>query len=541
MLFRSNLTTPRSCAIFNDRFNSLLVPVARDREVEMSEPALDPVRTPDHDSHSKPSRWVSTESAELSVDSSGYYASDSSCSAASCSTSKRTPVVISANRSENTTYTPTSKIAKMHEEFQTPSKIISNSVGTMPLAPKKVQHTIRIVASKDSEKPTAIRRRISKNEGNTPQSQAILDNELEDASPPPLKKRKIIGSRSFSKEHSTRKTPETTFSHLAPDRFSKRRASIRKAASLLSESSLQEEEPVRRVKSHTNMYLISQQIQESCEEGQSCSGTPISATPPVLCNEPINEFPSPVSVNTEPSTPDFLRSPGGTVTKLSKNRTKKKPAPFPEPIPIIAPPPFTDIPHAPASSDEVAELRLKAMLEKEQDERFDDGLDTKIAKAMLNLTPQAKMPAFQATSEASDDDMSEDEKQLWKDLPDLDDVMMYGDVTPKPTDGKRPKEDEVDDDPPPYLCIEDAFRQEIVEWMLDVCPFFLLPVTIPTRSRFYRPSHPAFLPSLNSVVNSVSSCWSVWTPDGMPYSLWSGTLFGSGLLLPVLLVPEEDR
>ena len=110
----NNLATPRSCAIFNDRFNSLLVPVARDREVEMSEPALDPVRTPDHDSHSKPSRWASTESAELSVDSSGYYASDSSCSAASFSTSKRTPVVIYANRSENTTHTPTSEIAKTH-------------------------------------------------------------------------------------------------------------------------------------------------------------------------------------------------------------------------------------------------------------------------------------------------------------------------------------------------------------------------------------------------------------------------------------------
>ena len=44
-------------------------------------------------------------------------------------------------------------------------------------------------------------------------------------------------------------------------------------------------------------------------------------------------------------------------------------------VPIIAPPPYEDIPRAPLSADDAAEARLKILLEKEESQRQVDGFE----------------------------------------------------------------------------------------------------------------------------------------------------------------------
>lgn len=172
---------------------------------------------------------------------------------------------------------------------------------------------------------------------------------------------------------------------------------------------------------------------------------------------------SPISPKTEPVTPVPQKFTTPAVSKSSKQR---KLTPLPDPLPIIAPPPYVNIPRAPASAEEIAEICLKTMLEKEQGERFDDGLDTKFAKAMLQLTPPINTP-IPLASDTTDDDMTDDEKRLWKDLSDPDDEFMHDSTTQNEVSSPVQQDDE-DEDEPPYLCIEDEFRQEVVEWMLDV-------------------------------------------------------------------------
>ncbi|KAK7683744.1 hypothetical protein QCA50_013120 [Cerrena zonata] len=474
----SDLETPRSRTAFNERISSILTQILRERRARASH-TPDSEITPQHSPSSVLPLDTHIDSPVLSASSSGYEASDSSCSAVSCSTIVQSPVPllhdsVAAGHSRETASSQVPKTSSKYRRtegvstFQTPSNLKIDTAIAIPDAPKKVQHTIRIARDAHSKTARTSMESLSGYEPGTDEaketqinaytqdSSHVIPKDTERLSPP-TKKRRFIASRSSSKVTGTSRTIQNT--HLAPDRFANRCASLRKAASLVSESS-----------------QLDETIEISPIIAKINSVSPVFSLSLDASDDELAV--SPVSVKTEPVTPMPMKSAAPVVSKSRKHRRL---TPFPDPLPIIAPPPYINIPRAPASPEEIAESRLKTMIEREQEERFDDGLDTKVARAMLQLSTSAQTSVPQA-ADPSDDDMTDDEKQLWKDLSDREDEAIQ-DSTPHkiPTHGSNNEDEDEDEGDLPYMCIEDEFRQEIVEWLLDT-----IPPSIPAKPQLCR-------------------------------------------------------
>ncbi|CAL1709591.1 unnamed protein product [Somion occarium] len=490
-LDRPTLNTPRSQAAFSDHLNMLLTRVALERSIASP---VSPLSSKDSVANVTCNSPVSPEvsyTSRRSVSSSGYDASQScSMSTASCSSPARlnfSPAVhpfcdLSGESKENGTPGRSNSESGALNNIKalplyTPNNAENGSA--VPAAPKKTQRHIRIpalsaaystsarVASNDpsaSVKPRNILvfkdlyKRSNDDSSAYTQYPAIPNEASLDMEAPPAKKRKVLASRSLPAIDDPRKDEkrEVAAPLLAADRFASRRASLRKAASLVSESSqldaALDKTPVPRFKVKI----------EPLSAASTVSHLSLTHT---ACLEPVVLF-SDDCTKTEPVTPMPRKSASA---KSRKQRKKGTSTPLPHPLPIIAPPPFVNIPRAPASLEEFAEGRLVTMLSKEREERFDDGLpSTRISRREENNVLELEHQTSDY-AKTSDEEMDDDEKQLWKEYPHPDDEVMR-ECSAHDSARSKVEDCECEEELTLFTCIDEEFRQEIIEWMLDALP-----------------------------------------------------------------------
>ncbi|PSR75782.1 hypothetical protein PHLCEN_2v8899 [Hermanssonia centrifuga] len=131
--------------------------------------------------------------------------------------------------------------------------------------------------------------------------------------------------------------------------------------------------------------------------------------------------------------------------------------PSDSPLPILAPPPYEMIPRAPASKEQEAEWRISKLLSKELEERIGDGLN--IAGLQREL-----MGEDEPQRQTHDDD--DEEERMWRAVGEIEDSKTV-DGQSENTEGRVTDYIEEAD---PSLGIEDEFRKEVIEWILDASP-----------------------------------------------------------------------
>lgn len=125
------------------------------------------------------------------------------------------------------------------------------------------------------------------------------------------------------------------------------------------------------------------------------------------------------------------------------------------PVPILAPPPYDQIPRAPMNQEEVAEARLVAMLGRELEERTADGF------LASDFVFQSVAPAHADESiSESDEEMDEDERQVCQAIVSRKSSIESGGLVSETDVFVWPQQ--------PRICIDEDFRQEVMEWILDV-------------------------------------------------------------------------
>lgn len=208
--------------------------------------------------------------------------------------------------------------------------------------------------------------------------------------------------------------------------------------------------------------------------------------------------------------------------------------PLPSPLPIIAPPPYILIPRAPSSAEEVAEGRIAMMLSKEQTERLEDSLPL-LRDLQHPVGPDTKNRKFSGNMESGCEDSDESETDQEVERTD-DDCSMEGDSADE-------SENEDENEPPisrvnadengtrdwddhirNVICIEEDFRQEVVEWVLNVS--YVLSISsldsIETSLSFILP-----LKRSRNARISRNNFRRTRIRDGMPLSFFLGTSFVS--------------
>ncbi len=115
------------------------------------------------------------------------------------------------------------------------------------------------------------------------------------------------------------------------------------------------------------------------------------------------------------------------------------------------------IPRAPASKEQEAERRISKLLSKELEERIGDGLN--IAGLQKEL-----MGEDESKRQTHDDD--DEEERMWRAVGKIEDSKTV-DGRSENTEGRVTDYIEEAD---PSLGIEDEFRKEVIEWILDASP-----------------------------------------------------------------------
>ena len=181
--------------------------------------------------------------------------------------------------------------------------------------------------------------------------------------------------------------------------------------------------------------------------------------------------PSSIYPPTQPATP--LPSSTRTRFKVQLMDQSKSPDSLPYPLPILAPPPYVDIPRAPVNEEEIAEARIAMMMNKDEDERKADGLVNVVCVDRSSSSPTIKRedtPSCDA--DELDDDMDEDERELWRAVGEEIDIECDKTLPTTAHEDCKECKDQEDAFHWPLLsqlCIDEDFRQEAVEWILDVC------------------------------------------------------------------------
>ncbi|KAH8101772.1 hypothetical protein BXZ70DRAFT_931861 [Cristinia sonorae] len=218
-------------------------------------------------------------------------------------------------------------------------------------------------------------------------------------------------------------------------KFASKRASFRKAASLRSEAETETKSDM-----DLDISLLTPRL-SSIREAQS----------------PDDEG-SQIADNCPPTQPATPIVP----SERAKFRAKFKvrldiPSSPSSPVPILAPPPYDQIPRAPMNQEEVAEARLVAMLGRELEERTADGF---LASDFV-LQSVAPAHADESISE-SDEEMDEDERQVCQAIVSRKSSIESGGLVSETDVFVWPQQ--------PRICIDEDFRQEVMEWILDVVP-----------------------------------------------------------------------
>ncbi|TCD68668.1 hypothetical protein EIP91_010190 [Steccherinum ochraceum] len=271
----------------------------------------------------------------------------------------------------------------------------------------------------------------------------------------PIKKRKVSAREHSSQAETTSQCNEQAAQDvlsvlLHPGKFATRRASLRKAASLTSEVSMSEpSSPAVNVKQEDEQHPLHTHL------------SPINESH-FLLNDSIE--PSKIYPPTRPVTPIPLNSRSKFKANLASQ--SRSPDSLPFPLPIVAPPPFVDIPRAPVNEEEVAEGRLRLMLLKEREERELDGLADLRAGVVVDGGGDGEDTDDEDEEMESDED--EEEAEVWR-------AVSGKDVRGGGADDVEESSmtDAVDVFEWPLhsqICIDDEFRQEVVEWILDVNP-----------------------------------------------------------------------
>lgn len=173
----------------------------------------------------------------------------------------------------------------------------------------------------------------------------------------------------------------------------------------------------------------------------------------------------------------------------------KSPDSLPNPLPIIAPPPYNEIPRAPASEEEIAECRIAKMIGREHEERRSDGVtNTNEDNTLVDVEPEPPL-----SDHEDEDAMDEEEKEVWESVArsgqDLEGgesrsvAVLEVELAAQDSDNATTFQWSMQD----KICLEEDFRQEVVEWILDVR---LTPLHRPrVHVLFPRSSHRSFVPS----------------------------------------------
>lgn len=161
--------------------------------------------------------------------------------------------------------------------------------------------------------------------------------------------------------------------------------------------------------------------------------------------------------------------------------------PSDSPLPLLAPPPFQEIPRAPACREEEAERRILSLRERELQERIADGLALPAEESQEPVVTSAAVK------------VDDDDEMLWKAVDDLE------------CDGENGRVDLISQQPdksPSQLCvtkielgIQEDLRGDIIEWLLDVS-ILLSHLAVPLT---FISGHASGLP-LEAIVVHQSTC-----------------------------------
>ncbi|EMD37059.1 hypothetical protein CERSUDRAFT_124037 [Gelatoporia subvermispora B] len=267
------------------------------------------------------------------------------------------------------------------------------------------------------------------------------------------KRRKVctVESRFFHRETLQRladKTEDDVQPEVSTDRpkqriYAQRLASLRRADSLRSDATTQDSEENGARKAAPQPAL----------EPVSPTYTPSSSCTPGTY------------IPTEPATPVVSR-------KFQRGSFSRTLSPWPEPLPVVAPPPFELIPRAPLSAEDAAEVRVRILLAKERAQRDTDGLfDTK--PVVTSFSANTQVVADDNTKITVDDTPSVEGSGGY-DADDESDCSAIGHddearLNTSPL-RQRPTVEARFSRPCPRLGIKDCLKKEIIEWMLDVVP-----------------------------------------------------------------------
>lgn len=268
---------------------------------------------------------------------------------------------------------------------------------------------------------------------------------------------------------------------LNPGKFATRRASLRKAVSLRSESSATDApSPDVSSRLHRIPNADRQRLQASVKAEPDTE--PSLPTPHL---SPIEEFesfghidsiqPSFVYPATQPATPIPTNARVQFQARLKAQL--RSPDSLPYPLPILAPPPYVEIPRAP-TNEEVAEARLAMMINKEQEERKEDGfLSAGLPDNCTGSQHLSKEDTPNSEMDELENDPDKDEEMQVRNAVCGGDNKGRGDSVVSVDEAGMGCEDDVFDWPIQHqICIDEDFRQEVVEWILDVSRLFRPPV-----------------------------------------------------------------
>ena len=283
-------------------------------------------------------------------------------------------------------------------------------------------------------------------------------------------------------------------------KFATRRASLRKAASLRSESSLQEKSPSKVCDILTRSIILNS---FSLKDGETSPGSDLEPVLNLLRLSPVKEShiirhentiePSLVYPITQPATPMHLSARAQLQARLKDPSSSLDGSLYP--LPILAPPPYVDIPRAPVNGEELAETRIAIMILKEEEERKSDGL--------LHFRGVEDSTIVASAVEDGDSPCEKDELDESVDEDEENEVLRA--VDNQEASGKSGKSCRIDEmevdcnteeidvfgwSLQRQICIDEEFRQEAVEWILDVSrpsSLFILAHRL-NILRFYRQS-----------------------------------------------------
>ncbi|THH20768.1 hypothetical protein EUX98_g8516 [Antrodiella citrinella] len=366
-------------------------------------------------------------------------------------------------------------LCKDDQGLHTPE--LQEAATATPLAPKKALRHIHLPGPREQPPRISLPTR-SQSLDSVSLAQNAITSDVFMVGPPSMQKEEEL--RAYSQVSSSKravpeltdevepKRPKLSFhggrsqmtmqprpSHIHPSllfsgKFATRRASLRKAASLRSEVSVEELDEEVHIKPEPDVETSLHRLSISPIKYAQHSGVRSSLYPPT---QPVTPMPLSSRDKFRAEVADQVKSPDSLL----------------DPLPCIAPPPYPDIPRAPANEEEVAEHRLAMMISKEQEQRRADGLIL-INAPVANGSPDMKTEDTSSCDlDEIDEAMDEEETQ--------DDTAYKINSSRNVSTEIDEVEIDCDNDEAVILdwslletCIDDEFRQEVVEWILDVVP-----------------------------------------------------------------------